>query len=788
MPKTTKDWIIETLENLVDEDLKKFKMKLCDCPTEPKIRKRAIYNADFLDLADKLVSTYTEYRAADVTVEVLESIGLMQQAADLRNGMKSYSSVPPNVGDKPTPICTAAIEKHKHCVIADNEKLVEYNSLPWESVPISERYTPLLMVRSQQPFEDQVHELMRRGSRQKTAVVTNRSEVSLDDFFHPDQDLHQPKSLILLGVAGVGKTTLVQKLMVDWARGRLYPEHFDFVFCVKCRELNLLPGKQSLVDLLLLNYSHLDSSIGEILKRPDKILFVVDGFDEFRFSIGQPLHELCRKTDEPSAVDNLLASLLRRRLLPEACLILTTRPSALEHLKDMKPDGCFEIMGFPEEHREEYFQRFFTDETVAAQAFQHIQENEVVYTMCYIPVFCWIVCTVLKEQGKFGNDYPQTATEIFVHFLIISMKYHHSSGQTDLMACLQKLCKMAARGVQENRIIFYPDEFKEAGLELRDVTSLFCQEIFVKEVVGTCTVYSFIHLTVQEFLAALSHFICEDDSYSIFTREDYFWNRPTSSLGNLSVTFRFLFGLTNPSSQKLLARHIGTLSPAATARANQWLQKKIGDYTTHSWNGSTFLNLLYALFEKNDPEVTKEVLAPADNVGLPNITLSKVDCLIIRKVFQQGDLPSNLLLNLENVDVSDGLHVLFPVLHTFGRIFLHDTQLGDEGVVLLCPALQRADCRITFLDLMNTGITDEAMPGLAAAIAQNKSLQELDLFSNKITDKSIPHIKHMALKCPTLEAVVLDTIFSEEGRQLLDNLTSEKSGFHVQWTWNDYSW
>ncbi|KAK1173873.1 NACHT, LRR and PYD domains-containing protein 3-like isoform X1 [Acipenser oxyrinchus oxyrinchus] len=730
---------------------------------------------------------YNKIKAIQDPAEKIES--LLDLIIDKGNGMaqvflellkivqKDYPRLPSELIGGSDVLCDlqTAKKKHKHCVIRDNGKIVEYNSLPWESVLISERYTPLLMVEYQKPFEDTVQELMGRGSYQAKAMVRNKSKVSLEHLFQTKGDFQNPKLLILLGVAGVGKTTLVQKLMMDWALGKLYQDNFDFVFCLKCRELNLLTGKQSLVDVLLLNHNYLLPSIGQILKHPEKILIVIDGFDEFRFPICQPQHQLCTKTDEPRNTDNLLASLLRRGLLPEACLILTTRPSALEQMKVIKADGCFEILGFPEEHREEYFQHFFADEAVAAQAFQHIKENEVVYTMCYIPIFCWIVCTVLKEQGKFGNNYPQTATEIFVHFIIISVKYHNFSGQTGLRACLQKLSKLAFCGVQENRIIFYPEEFKAAGLELQDMTSLFCTEILMKEVVGTFSVYSFIHLTVQEFLAALSFFICD--------------NCTLESFYDLDITLRFLFGLTNPSSQNQLAHHIGPFSPAATAQANHWLQGNIALYTTGAWSGEFFMKLLYALFEKNDARVTKEALATATSIGLPSTPLSKVDCLVIRNVFQQGNVPSNMEFNLEGGDLSDGLHVLAPVLHKFGRLFFHENPIGDKSVVHLYPVLQRTDCQISFLDLMDTGITDEGMPGLSAAIAQNNSIKELDLWGNGITDKSIQHIHHMALNCPTLETIALhDEKFSKTGRQRLDNLTSVKPSFKVQWSMNDYCW
>uniref|UniRef100_A0A674JHU0 NACHT domain-containing protein n=1 Tax=Terrapene triunguis TaxID=2587831 RepID=A0A674JHU0_9SAUR len=383
----------------------------------------------------------------------------------------------------------------------------------------------------------------RRRHAELMAQQTSHTKISV--LFDPGRNREIPRTVVLQGAAGIGKTMTARKIMLDWAAGKLYQKKFDYVFYINCREINRVTAEQSVADLLLNNFPDGVGSIKEIFKKPEKLLFVIDGFDE--------LSSLLDIDEKP--VKTILCSLLRKKVLQKSFLLITTRPTALEKLQQNLRFPCYaEIMGFSGDDRKEYFHKFFCDEKKATQAFNFVKENEMLFTMCFVPIVCWIICTVMKQQMERGEDLAQTSkttTSVYLLFLTNLLTGHLTGSIQESKTNLWKLCSLAADGILKQKILFEEGDLKKHNLSLSNIQSLFLiKSIFQKDT--ECeSVYSFIHLTFQEFFAAMFYVLEEDEETmkkSLTSKKDVnhlLKTYGTSKNNYLMLTVRFLFGLLN---------------------------------------------------------------------------------------------------------------------------------------------------------------------------------------------------------------------------------------------------
>ncbi|KAL0201354.1 hypothetical protein M9458_004541, partial [Cirrhinus mrigala] len=233
--------------------------------------------------------------------------------------------------------------------------------------------------------------------------------------------------------------------MLDWASDELYKERFDILFHLKCKEINSIPGRKSLVEILSYSCSLTSDEISQILQQsPGKVLFIIDGFDELRLT--KEIYHITPNTDllqkAPSEV--VLCALLRGRILPESFLLVTTRSTATDKLSDLLkgPQRFTEIMDFSEKGVEEYFQKFFQDEELFRKSYTFVKPNETLFTACSIPVICWIICTTIKERFKVGADVTsglETTTSIYVDFVFTLLQHHCQDLNQSFLTLLRSL-------------------------------------------------------------------------------------------------------------------------------------------------------------------------------------------------------------------------------------------------------------------------------------------------------------------------------------------------------------
>ncbi|MBN3294683.1 NLRP3 protein, partial [Polypterus senegalus] len=275
------------------------------------------------------------------------------------------------------------------------------------AVGFETRYTELVAI-EQDPrnHKETEHELVKTGRIHEELMKKGAAEkcerIWIEQLFRKSPVSVNPVNIILVtGMAGIGKTTMIQKIMYDWARGTQY-QRFAFVFLFKFRELNLLDNNEtqmSLTRLIERHYKYLSNDpLKEILQKPETLLFIFDGLDEYKHKLDFTQSQLCSNPDVEVPVHILVTSLVSQTLLNGCSVLITSRPTALEAMDMERVDQFVEILGFFPDQRLMYCKNFFVDNALAAQAFQYVKENTILYSMCFIPSYCWMICSVLKRH------------------------------------------------------------------------------------------------------------------------------------------------------------------------------------------------------------------------------------------------------------------------------------------------------------------------------------------------------------------------------------------------------
>ncbi|XP_063073888.1 NLR family CARD domain-containing protein 3-like [Engraulis encrasicolus] len=458
----------------------------------------------------------------------------------------------------------------------------------------------------------------------------------------PSSTQVKPIGIVLTkGVAGIGKTVSVQKLILDWAEGTSNQD-VDFIFPLPFRELNLMKEKSiSLVDLV----KHFFSDVKDprvFTSSEKKHMFIFDGLDECRLPLNFSLNPECCDVSESVPVDVLLTNLIKGNLLPSALIWITTRPAAARLIPPECVNRVTEIRGFNDQQKEEYFRKKLSDESLASRIIAHLKSSRSLYIMCHIPVFSWISATVVERtsDGSGSVEMPRTLTQMYTHFLIIQLtnkntKYTEHEVRDEEM--ISKLGKLAFQQLEKGNLIFYDDDLRECGIDVTEasVYSGVCTQIF-KEETGLYQgrVFSFVHLSIQEFLAALYVFLCFSNSrrnmsgqqkssqlsalFRAATLQDLHKTAVDLALesrnGHLDLFLRFLLGLSLESNQNLL-RHLMPQNSSQSQSSEptvQLVKRNIRDYSNGGSNryqsgSDRQINLYYCLNELNQHAVVEHI-------------------------------------------------------------------------------------------------------------------------------------------------------------------------------------
>ncbi|XP_076737268.1 protein NLRC3 isoform X2 [Maylandia zebra] len=704
------------------------------------------------------------------------------------------------------------LDEHKISLRRRCERVTEGSDETGSRTLLNRIYTELYITEGQSEEVHSQHEVRQLETASKMDALHD-TPIRCQDIFKALPDQQRPIRVVLTnGVAGVGKTFSVQKFTLDWAEG-LENQHVSVVVLLSFRELNLIREEQySLLELLHVFHPTLQKVTAEKLA-VSQLLFIFDGLDESRLSLDFTNRKLLSDVTQKSSVSQLLTNLIQGNLLPSALVWITSRPAAANQIPPTCVDRLTEVRGFTDAQKEEYFRRRFSDEELSSRIISHMKTSRSLHIMCRIPVFCWITATVLEHMltTEQRGELPKTLTDMYSHFLLVQTKrkknkYHegHETSPQELTEAdrevLLKLGRLAFEHLEKGNIMFYQEDLEQCGLDVTEasVYSGVCTEIFKREcVIFQKPVYCFVHLSIQEFLAAVYMFHCFTNrksevlkdflgkKYKESSLDDFLKRAMEKSLqsknGHLDLFVRFLHGLCLESNQRLLGGLLGQ-----TENSPETIQRVIKNLKNNKKFKSSpdrSINIFHCLMEMNDLSVHQEIQEFLKSKQRSK-KLSEIHCSALAFMLQMSEEVLDEF-DLQKYKASkEGRLRLIPAVRNCRKarltqcrlsethcevvasalksipshlteLEMSNNELQDSAVKLLCAGLESPNCRLETLRLWGCGLSEISCDYLAAALKSNPShLRELDLgnaYSSSSTKNNLqdPGVKHL---CGFLES------------------------------------
>ncbi|XP_063048966.1 NACHT, LRR and PYD domains-containing protein 3-like, partial [Engraulis encrasicolus] len=736
---------------------------------------------------------------------------------------------------------SGAIKDHKSLLKQKSQCLTEGISKQGNPTLLNEIYTEVYITEG--GGEHKVRQIEAASKRS----VTCDKPIKCNDIFKPlpgqEKDI---KTVMTKGVAGIGKTVSVQKFILDWAEEKANQD-VHFIFPLPFRELNLVKKEHlSLVGLMKRFFGNIrDFSI--FTDEKCKVLFILDGLDECRIPLNFHSNPQCCDVTEATTVSTLLTNLIKGNMLPSALLWITSRPAAANQIPPECVDQVTEVRGFNDPQKEEYFKKRVSDEDLANRTITHLKSSRSLFIMCHIPVFCWIAATVLEIMLRERNtgEIPKTLTQMYTHFLMIQteVKQKYTERKETGEGMIFKLGKLAFQQLQKGNLIFYEEDLRECGIDITEasVYSGVCTQIFREETgLYQGKVFCFVHLSIQEHLAALyMHLTLIVQKKNILknTLQSMICQifRPASvplsvcelhkcavdltlqsKNGHLDLFLRFLLGLSLESNQNLLRALLpqATIQSQSTDNTVHYIKKKIRK--NHS--SEKCLNLFHCLNELNDKSLVEQIqsyLKTSGGLGEAKLSPSQWSAVVFVLLTSDQQLDEFHLYKYSRSD--ECLLRLMPVVKasrsaklrnceltgkscsslaaalssgsSLRQLYLTNNNLQDSGVALLSAALGNPLCQLETLKLRNCNLTGKSCSSLAAALSSGSSLRQLDLSRNYSLQDSGVALLSAALGNPLCQLETLklyDCKLTEKScSSLAAALSSGSSLRKLDLTWNN---
>ncbi|KAM9322771.1 NACHT, LRR and PYD domains-containing protein 12-like isoform 4-T7 [Pholidichthys leucotaenia] len=687
------------------------------------------------------------------------------------------------------------LDEHKISLRRRCEHVTEGSDETGSGTLLNRIYTELYITEGQSEEVQTQHEVRQLETASKMDSLHD-TPIRCYDIFKAFPDQQRPIRVVLTsGVAGVGKTFSVLKFTLDWAEG-LENQHVSVVIVLPFRELNLIRDEQySLLELLHVFYPTLQKVTAEKLA-VCKLLFIFDGLDESRLSLDFTNRKLMCDVTQRSSVREVLTNLIQGNLLPSALIWITSRPAAANQIPPTCVDRMTEVRGFTDDQKEEYFRRRFSEEELSSRIISHMKTSRSLHIMCRIPVFCWITATVLEHMltTEQRGELPKTLTDMYSHFLLVQTKrkkkkYHegHETSPQELTEAdrevLLKLGRLAFEHLEKGNIVFYQEDLKQCGLDVTEasVYSGVCTQIFRREcVMFQKPVYCFVHLSIQEFLAAVYMVNCFTTKKTEVMKESFtekskevkrkiskFFNikqHHSPSLknvmkqvytsgsplddflktvmeksldcksGHLDLFVRFLHGLSLESNQRLLGGLLGQTEnrPETIQRVINNLKKMNSDEISPDRS----INIFHCLMEMNGLS-----LREIQQFLKSEKKLSVFHCSALAYMLQMSEEVLDEFNLSEYNTLYQGKQRLIPAVRNCRKARLENCGLSETHCEVVASALKSNPSHLTQLDMSENDLKDSGVKVLCSGLeSPNCRLEVLRLENCRLSEISCDYL------------------------------------------------
>uniref|UniRef100_A0A8C1PPP9 Uncharacterized protein n=1 Tax=Cyprinus carpio TaxID=7962 RepID=A0A8C1PPP9_CYPCA len=839
---SVKELLVDSLKELVEAELKEFHWRLMNA-YHKCISKSEMEKANIFDTVEKMVACFGPEGAVKIMVDILRKMKQNDLADQLENEHKQAQTEGNMKTSVPVGELQNFLKTHKNNMTKKAKYIFEGNKE--NDTDLKTVYTELFITEGDMKDVNHEHEILKIDDAFRTKKTQDKP-IKCNDIFTELRKKNEEKIVLTKGVAGIGKTVSVHKFILDWAEGNTNQD-IECVFLLPFREINMIKDKGvSLHEFLLKFYPELNDLEKSNLYKERKLAFIFDGLDESRLPLNFK-SETLDTVEERSSVDVLFTSLVKGKLLPSALVWVTSRPAAANQIPPRFVGLFTEVRGFTDEQKEDYFRKRITDETQASRIISHIKTSRSLYIMCHIPVFCWITATVLQDILIKNNteNISTTLTEMYIHFLRIQMNMKSQKyDEQEESECTEhlklnrkmilKLAKLAFKQLKKENIVFYEKDLKECHINVSKDTEFtgMVAEIFKKEDgLYKTKVFCFVHLSVQEFLAALHVFICflnknkrelrfffEDSQNTARQKLQFLFRNVTfhdltkratdkamqNERGHLDLFLRFLMGISLESSQNLLKGLITHTKD--TSESIRQTTEQIKELQKQDISDEASVNLFYCLLELKDNSLYEEIQSYLSSDEHPGRDLSSSMCTVLTYILLMSEKvldefspkrftsPSNYKRLVPAVRccrkaLFDGCGLdetcCEPVSSALQssnshlkELDLSSNHLQDSGVKLLSDGLKSSHCQLNILRLCGCNLTARSCESLSSALqSSNSHLNVLDLSNNDLQDSGVKLLSE-GLKSPNSKLEILRFSICNLTAQSCESLSSTLQSSH----------